>query len=104
MMGCSARLFSGRIALMIQRRPSIAIAWVTIFLASVSAGGLFAQKKDEKKQDESQKKEVQTLVKLADEATAGQPAAGNDLSLTWVREDVLKAKGNKQYVPFIVTV
>jgi hypothetical protein len=89
---------------MVQRRASIVIAWVTVILTSVSAGGLLAQKKDEKKQDDAQKKEVQTLVKLADDATAGQAAAGNDLSLAWVREDVLKAQGNKQYIPFIVTV
>src|SRR5439155_26516887 len=53
---------------------------------------------------EAQKKEVQNLVKLADDASAGQAAPPNDLSLTWVREDVLKAQGNKQYVPFIVTI
>src|SRR5436309_2512994 len=89
---------------MVQRRASIAIAWIIILLAPVSSGGLFAQKKDEKKQDEAQKKEVQALVKLADDATAGQAAAPNDLTLAWVREDVLKAQGNKQYIPFIVTV
>ena len=38
---------------------------------------------------------------VVDELTAGQPAA-NDLSMTWLREDVLKAQGNKEYVPFTV--
>jgi len=85
---------------MLQRRSSVAIACVTLLFCS----SLVAQKKDEKKQDEAQKKEVQNLVKLADDAAAGQGAAPNDLSLAWVREDVLKAQGNKQYVPFIVTV
>ena len=85
---------------MFQRRSSIAIACVTLLFCS----SLVAQKKDEKKQDEAQKKEVQNLVKLADDAAAGQGAAPNDLSLAWVREDVLKAQGNKQYIPFIVTV
>src|SRR3954465_14976259 len=86
---------------MSQRRSSIAIACATFLFCS---SALIAQKKDEKKQDDAQKKEVQNLVKLADDAAAGQSAAPNDLSLAWVREDVLKAQGNKQYIPFIVTV
>src|SRR5437773_10603672 len=85
---------------MSQRRRSIAIAGAIILCSA----GILAQKKDDKKQDEAQKKEVQNLVKLADEASAGQAAGPNDLSLAWVREDVLKAQGNKQYIPFIVTV
>ena len=85
---------------MFERRSSIAIACATVLVCS---SGLVAQKKDDKKQDEAQKKEVQNLVKLADDASAGQ-ATPNDVSLTWVREDVLKAQGNKQYIPFIVTI
>src|SRR2546425_12514042 len=85
---------------MSQRRRSVAIA-VAIILCSA---GVLAQKKDDKKQDEAQKKEVLNLVKLADDASAGQTSPPNDLSLTWVREDVLKAQGNKQYIPFIVTI
>jgi len=86
---------------MLLRRPSIAFALTTVLALSA---GLLAQKKDDKKQDDAQKKEVQNLVKLADDAAAGQAAAPNDLSLSWVREDILKAQGNKQYIPFIVTV
>ena len=40
---------------------------------------------------------------MVDGIAAGQPAP-NDLSLAWVREDVLKAQGNKEYVPFTVSV
>ena len=36
-------------------------------------------------------------------SAAGQPAP-NDLSLAWVREDLLKAQGNKEYVPFTVSI
>src|SRR3989442_500551 len=93
--------FSGRIGAMSQRGRSIAIAVAIIVLCSA---GILAQKKDDKKQDEAQKKEVLNLVKLADDASAGQTSHPNDLSLTWVREDVLKAQGNKQYIPFIVTI
>ena len=85
---------------MFLRRPSIALA-LAGFLAC--SAGVLAQKKDDKKQDDAQKKEVQNLVKMADDASAGQMAP-NDLSLAWVREDVLKAQGNKEYIPFIVTV
>ena len=53
--------------------------------------------------DDAQKKEIQSVVKFVDDAAAGQPAP-NDLALTWVREDLLKAQGNKEYVPFTVTL
>jgi hypothetical protein len=38
-----------------------------------------------------------------DSVAAGQPAP-NDLKLTWVHEDMLKAQGNKEYVPFTVAI
>ena len=59
--------------------------------------------KDDKKKTDAQNKEIQNIVKMVDGIAAGQPAP-NDLALTWVREDVLKAQGNKEYVPFTVTV
>lgn len=77
---------------------------VTVSLAALLfSTGLIAQKKVEKKQDEAQKKEIQSVVKVVDDVANGQPAP-NDLSLTWVREDFLKAQGNKEYVPFTVAV
>ena len=63
---------------------------------------LLAQQKD-KKQEEAQKKEIQNIVSTVDAVAAGQ-AAPNDMSLAWIREDVLKAQGNKQYVPFTVSI
>src|SRR2546423_14970991 len=83
-----------------QRRGVFAL-FLSIVLAS--SIGLFAQNKDDKKRDDAQKKEIQNIVKIVDDAAAGQPVA-NDLSLTWLREDVLKAQGNKEYVPFTVTI
>src|SRR5438552_2872653 len=74
---------------------------VLILLASSIAP--FAQNKDEKKRDDAQKKEIQSVVKIVDDVAAGQPAP-NDLALTWVRDDQLKAQGNKEYVPFTVSV
>ena len=83
---------------MTQRRGVLALLIVAV---SASSMGLFAQSKDDKKKKELQDREIQTIVKVVDELTAGQPAA-NDLSMTWLREDVLKAQGNKEYVPFTV--
>lgn len=83
-----------------QRRAMFAL-FVLVVCASSMA--LFAQSKDDKKKDESQKKEIQNIVKTVDDLAAGQLAA-NDLSLTWLREDVLKAQGNKEYVPFTVQI
>jgi hypothetical protein len=42
-------------------------------------------------------------VKIIDSAAAA-PTAPNDLSLTWAREDFLKAQGNQEYVPFTVMI
>jgi len=84
-----------------QRRGVFAL-FVSIVL--VSSIGLFAQNKDDKKRDDAQKKEIQNIVKLVDDAAAAGQAATNDLSLTWLREDILKAQGNKEYVPFTVSL
>src|ERR671938_1956299 len=65
--------------------------------------GVTAQNKDEKKQDDAQKKEIQSVVKVVDDFAAGQPAP-NDFDIKWVREDILKAQGNKEYVPFTVSI
>jgi len=85
---------------MTQRRGALALT-VLVLIASTSA--LLGQSKDDKKKDDAQKKEIANVVKIVDGVAAGQPAA-NDLSLAWVREDVLKAQGNKQYVPFTVQI
>ena len=83
-----------------QRRAGFALV---VLVACASSMVLFAQSKDDKKKDEAQKKEILNIVKTVDDLAAGQPAA-NDLSIKWVREDVLKAQGNKEYVPFTVEI
>jgi hypothetical protein len=83
-----------------QRR---AVFSLVVLMLCVSSMMLFAQSRDDKKKDDAQKKEIQNIVKTVDDLAAGQPAA-NDLSLSWVREDVLKAQGNKEYVPFTVQI
>jgi len=77
-----------------------------IVVALASSIGLAAQNaptKDDKKKTDAQNKEIQNIVKIVDDVSAGQTAP-NDLSVTWAREDVLKAQGNKEYVPFTVTL
>ena len=83
-----------------QRRALFALVVLVVCASSMV---LFAQSKDDKKKDEAQKREIQSIVKSVDDLAAGQPAA-NDLSMTWLREDVLKAQGNKEYVPFTVQI
>src|SRR5882672_7762743 len=92
--------YFGRLGLMKQRRAVFAFL---VVVGCASSLALFAQSKDDKKKDEAQKREIQSIVKTVDDLTAGQSAA-NDLSMTWLREDVLKAQGNKEYVPFTVQV
>ena len=87
---------------MIQRRVGAALLAVAALVGAASPS-LVAQNKDNKKQTDAQKKDTQAVVKAADDAMTGQPGA-NDLSAAWVREDFLKALGNKEYVPFTVSV
>src|SRR5438093_13600584 len=86
---------------MVHRRAATAIA---VPVTVVYSAGLIDQKKDDKKQDEAQKKELQSVLKLVDDVAAGTAQPPNDLSLTWVREDFIKAQGNKEYVPFVMTI
>ncbi len=57
----------------------------------------------EKKLNDAQKKDFQAIVKMVDGPATGQPAS-NDIGLTWVQNDLLKAQGNMQFVPFTVSV
>ena len=82
------------------RRPVFSLFVLAVCASSI---GVFAQSKDDKKKKELQDREIQSIVKTVDDLTAGQ-AGPNDLSMTWLREDVLKAQGNKEYVPFTVQI
>jgi hypothetical protein len=80
----------------------MALATAVALAFSVALAAQKRDDKNDKKQSEAQKKEIQEVVKFVDGVAAGQPAP-NDLGLAWVREDFLKATGNKQYIPFTVT-
>src|SRR5262245_58502393 len=85
---------------MVNRRRVVALSSAVVLAWSSAIG---AQQKVERKLTDAQKKEVQALVKIADEVAGGQ-AAPNDLSLTWVHNDLLKAQNNREYVPFTVGI
>jgi hypothetical protein len=74
-----------------------------VLVVALASGMSMGAQKEDKKQEEAQKKEIQNVVKTVDDVAAGQPAP-DDLSIAWVKEDVLKAQGNKEYVPFTVTI
>ena len=71
-----------------------------VALGAFAAASASAQ---DRKMNDQQKKEIQNVVKIVDDLAAGQ-AAPNDLSASWLREDFLKAQGNKEYVPFTVSI
>src|SRR5258706_15751065 len=85
---------------MVNRRRVVAVCSAVILACSASMG---AQQKVERKLTDAQKKEVQTIVKIVDDVAGGQ-ATPNDLSLTWIHSDLLKAQNNREYVPFTVAI
>ena len=82
---------------MVNWRSALALGAAVLLVCSAP---LLAQ---EKKLNDAQKKDFQAIVKMVDGPPAGQPTS-NDIGLTWVRHDLLKAQGNLQYLPFTVTV
>ena len=84
---------------MVNRRGAIALgsAGALIFSATLLA------QQTEKQREELLKKETETVIKFVD-GLAASASVPNDLSLTWVRDDLLKAEGNKQYVPYNVVI
>jgi len=91
---------------MLTRRCAVAICAVAV----ACSGTLFAQNRNQKPQpnqppklSNAQKAELTIITQSIDAAAAGQTPP-NELSLTWARQDLLKAQGGKQYVPFTVTI
>ena len=84
------------------RRRALTIASAAVLLLTAALSAQQAPPQPRKLTD-AEKKEIQMVQKLVDDASAGQ-ASPNDLSLAWLREDLLKAQGNKQYLPFTVAI
>jgi hypothetical protein len=80
-------------------RRGLALSAAAVMVLSAA---LIAQKRDDKKQSDAQKKDTLDIIKIVDGVAAGQPTT-NDFGLSWGHEDYLKATNNKEYVPFTVT-
>src|SRR5215510_13203849 len=88
-----------RIVMVTRRSLTLASAGILIFSAA-----LFAQTTPQpRKLTDAEKKEIQAVQKIVDDAAGGQ-SAPNEVGLAWVHEDLLKAQGNKQYLPFSVSI
>ena len=61
-----------------------------------------AQSKDDKKHERRRRRRKSRASSRSSTMRRPVSPAPNDLALAWVREDLLKAQGNKQYVPFTV--
>lgn len=83
---------------MVIRRRTLALATATLLLVS---SALYAQPNDQtRKLSNDERKELQAISTLL---SSGQTPA-NDLGLTWLGSDLLKAQGNKEYVPFTISL
>src|SRR5437762_3295110 len=85
---------------MVIRRGGLAVASAVVLITTT----LIAQQNPQngQKLSDAQKKEIQAVIKVVDDAAAGKPAP-NDFSLAWVRQDILKAQNNREYVPFTIS-
>jgi hypothetical protein len=81
---------------MVMRRGVAAVGALAMMLSAT----LVAQ---QPRYNSTQVREIQGIAKVIEGVAAGQPAP-DDLSLAWVRADLLKAGANLQYVPFTVTI
>ena len=79
-------------------------AAITGAVAAVAFSAALTAQNVDKKTQERQKKEISTVLKLVDETIEGKAQATDDLGLTWIHEDLLKAQDNLEYVPFTVAV
>jgi hypothetical protein len=78
-------------------------AAMALCLGAMILPATLAAQNDNRKLTDEQKREIQAVIKVVDDAMAGKPAP-NELSLAWTRDDHLKGPANKQYVPFTVTL
>ena len=80
-----------------------AIIIIVFILSLASAVTGFAQQKgNEKKFDKAQTQEIQALVRLVNDATAGKPAPA-DFPVTWQNHS-LKARDQRTFVPYSITI
>jgi hypothetical protein len=92
---------------MVLRRRAIALSALAAVAFSVTVAAQNQQKPpatpQPRKLSDAERRELEASAKVADALMASQPGP-NDLGLAWVRNDVLKADGNKQYIPFTIAI
>jgi hypothetical protein len=77
------------------RRVAVVLG-VVAFLSAAVVG-------QEPRYNGDQRREIEGISKLLEGVVSGE-AAPDDLSIAWVRADLLKAQTDLQYVPFTVTI
>jgi hypothetical protein len=90
-----------RIGIMAFRRGAIALGVLAAFTISITLAAQ-APTPAPRKLSKAEEKERDVMYQIATTAATGEMP--NDLSLAWTRDDILKASGNQQYIPFIVTI
>src|SRR5262245_20990661 len=85
---------------MVIRRRAIALSVLAAFFVSATLAA--QQAAAPRKLTKAEEKERDAIYALLDPTKTATPP--NDLSLTWLREDILKSSQNQQYVPFIVGI
>ena len=103
MMGCSLKPHLERRTHMVNRKGMSVAVIVGVAFCRRARWRKSLYKKTTRSRATMQKKEIQAVVKMADDLAAGQPVP-NDLGLAWGHADFMKAQGNKQYAPFTVTL
>jgi hypothetical protein len=86
--------------MVISRRP---LALGSLFLM-LTASTVLAQGKEPqpRKLSNDEKKDLQAISTMLN--GSGALSSQNDLSMTWTGNDLLKAQGQREYVPFTVTI
>jgi hypothetical protein len=94
-------LIMWRIGAMLTRRRAIALGSAAALIVTATLSAQAPRTQAPRKPTKAEEAEKTAIYTLVTGVGAGAP---NDFSLTWVRDDVLKASDNLEYVPFIVSI
>jgi hypothetical protein len=98
-----------RNAVYMENRRRLIVLGTAVTLLALPSVTLVAQQKPPQQQQppklsDADKRELENINKLLDGIeTSGQPAP-NDFGVAWLRDDVIRVPGNKEYVPFLVSL
>jgi hypothetical protein len=87
-----------------QIRRVLALA-LALFIALPSWAAAQNTQKDEKKRNKQEQQDIETLAKLVDNASMGQPQTpAPDVPMSWEGNHFVKGQDGKTYVPFTVKI